>query len=315
MEPKADATPLDESPRSAPSTPPGRSVSVPVALLQAMRPKQWTKNLFVGAPVLFGKSLGDTERLERAAAAVAIFCVISSAVYLWNDLLDVDKDRAHPRKRFRPIAAGTLPMGVARAASGVLAVLGLGLAVALSPAFGGTVALYLLLNAAYTLRLKHVPYLDVLIIASGFLLRVIGGGAATGVHLSRWLLLCTGLLASFNGFGKRAHELATSGSGTRKALAGYHPERLRWLLYATGAATVFAYLLYTLSPHTREYFHTDNMVWTVPSVAIGVGRFLQLVSGRPTAESPTQEMLRDALFVGNVVVWVGAVVAIIYTAL
>ena len=279
-----------------------------------MRPRQWIKNLFVAAPLVFGKSLRDLGRLERAAAAVGIFCVIASAVYLWNDIIDVDKDRAHPRKRRRPIAAGRLSIPLARAAAAVLAALGLSLAYVLDPGVAAMAALYLALNFAYTLRLKHIPYLDVLIIASGFLIRVGAGGLAVQVHLSGWLLLCTGLLAAFNGFGKRAHELATSGSGTRKVLAGYHPERLRALLLLTGAATVLAYLLYTLSDHTRAYFHTDRMVYTVPSIALGVGRFLQLVSGRPRAESPTEEMLRDPLFVANLLVWGLAVLAIIYSA-
>src|SRR5262249_52825305 len=132
--------------------------------------------------------------------------------------------------------------------------------------------------------------------------------------LSRWLLVCTGLLAAFNGFGKRAHELATSGTSARKALAGYHPERLRWLLWTIGGATVVAYLLYTVSEHTRAYFHTERMAWTVPFVAVGVGRFLMLVSGRPRAESPTEEMLRDPTFIANLAAWVLAVVVIIYSA-
>ena len=285
-----------------------------LSLLRATRPRQWVKNLSVAAPLVFAKSLRDQERVMRAAAAVAIFCVISSAVYLWNDVIDVDRDRAHPTKRFRPIAAGELPMATAKVCAGVLAAFGLSLAWLLDPPFAGAAAFYLALNVAYSLSLKHVPYLDVVVIAAGFLLRVSAGALAIDVHASTWLFVCTGLGACFLGFGKRAHELGTAGKGARQVLAGYHPERLRGALYATGIATVIAYLCYTLAEHTRDYFHTDRMVFTVPLIAVGVGRFLMLATGRERAESPTDEMLRDPIFLATGAVWIGAVVAIIYLA-
>lgn len=281
------------------------------ALLRAVRPRQWVKNLFVAAPLIFGKALRDEPRLLRAAAATALFCLVSSAVYLWNDLLDVEKDRLHPRKRLRPIAAGTLPIPVARVAAAVLATLGLALGWALDPWFAAAAATYLTLNVAYSLRLKHVPYVDVLIIASGFLLRVMAGGVAIAVYASGWLLLCTGLGACFLGFGKRSHELATAGTGARKSLDGYDAKHLRIALWGTGLATLVAYLLYTLSAHTRVYFGTHHMVWTVPILALGMGRFVAL-TGSPRADSPTDEMLRDPVFLATLVSGAAAVVAIIY---
>jgi hypothetical protein len=158
---------------------------------------------------------------------------------------------------------------------------------------------------------------DVLVIASGFLLRVLSGALAVDVYASPWLFLCTGLLASFLGFGKRAHELQVAGARSgeqRQALSAYNPDLLRWLMYATGAATVGAYLAYTLSEHTREFFHTSRMVWTVPLIAIALARFVLLVGSRPKAESPTEAMLRDPLFMATGVAWGIAVTAIIYTA-
>ena len=283
-------------------------------LLRATRPRQWVKNLSVAAPLVFAKSLRDEERAWRAAAAVAIFCVISSAVYLWNDVVDVEKDRAHPTKRLRPIAAGTLPIQTAQVFAAAFAALGLSLAWLLDHPFAGAAAFYLALNIAYSLSLKHVPYLDVVVIASGFLLRVCAGALAIDVHASNWLLVCTGLGACFLGFGKRTHELSTAGTQARRVLAGYHPDRLRGALYATGIATVVAYLLYTLAEHTRDYFHTDRMVFTVPLIAVGVVRFLQLSVGRDRPDSPTDEMLKDPLFLANVGAWVIAVVGIIYFA-
>jgi 4-hydroxybenzoate polyprenyltransferase len=283
------------------------------ALLRASRPRQWIKNLFVGAPLIFAKHLTDEPMLARAAAAVVAFCVISAAVYLWNDIVDVEKDRAHPVKRFRPIASGELSIPVARTFSVLFAVSGLVASFLLSPWMALCAGIYLTLNVAYSLRLKHVPYVDVLVIASGFLLRVLAGAFAVDVDPSRWLLVCTALLAAFVGFGKRAHELEIHGPKSRRVLAHYHRDWLRFTLYATGAATVVAYTLYTRAEHTRLFFHTDHMWWTIPCIGIGVGRFLQLTS-QPKADSPTEEMLRDPLFMANIAAWVFLVVALIYFA-
>jgi 4-hydroxybenzoate polyprenyltransferase len=269
------------------------------------------KNLFVGAPLIFAKSLLDEPRLVRAGMAIAFFCLLSSAVYLWNDLVDVERDRLHPTKRHRPIASGALSARTARVAAALLGGVGVGGSLWLSPATGALAGTYLALNIAYSLKLKHVPYVDVLVIAVGFLLRVLSGATTIAVSPSRWLLACTLLLASYLGFGKRAHELGTHGSASRGVLDGYKPAALRAALIATGATTVVAYTLYTLSQHTRAYFGTECMVYTVPCIALGVSRFFQLAS-HPRAESPTEEMLRDPLFVANLVAWGLLVVAIIY---
>jgi 4-hydroxybenzoate polyprenyltransferase len=285
------------------------------ALLEAARPRQWVKNLFVAAPLVFSKHLGDTRQLLRALFAVAIFCALSSAVYLWNDIVDVEKDRAHPVKRRRPIADGRLSLAVAQVAAATLAAGSLALGLLLDGAFAGCAAGYLALNVAYSLRLKRVVYLDVLCIATGFLLRVLAGGYAIDVWVTRYLLLCTGLLACFLGFGKRAHELATAGADAarqRAVLSMYRQDVLRWALVATGAATFLAYVAYTRAPHTVDFFGTTRMVWTAPCAAVGLWRFLSLVNDGERADSPTEEMLKDVPFILNLVVWAAAVMAIIY---
>lgn len=283
------------------------------ALVREARPRQWIKNLFVGAPLVFAKSLLDETRLLRAGAAVLTFCVISWAVYLWNDIVDVERDRAHPTKRLRPIASGELPVPVARTAAALLAVIGLLAAWLLHPYMAAACGLYLGLNVAYSLSLKHVPYVDVLVIAAGFLIRVSAGALAIQVHPSGWLLACTLLLASFLGFAKRSHELRTHGPTARRVLRHYHPDWLRGALYASAAATIVAYTLYTRAEHTLAYFGTDRLIYTVPCVVVGIGRFLQ-IAARPRDDSPTDEMLRDPLFLASIAAWVGLVVAIIYIA-
>ncbi|MCC6746382.1 MAG: decaprenyl-phosphate phosphoribosyltransferase [Deltaproteobacteria bacterium] len=286
------------------------------ALFWSLRPHQWFKNLFVGAPLLFAKQLMHGPSLLLAAVAVALFSLLSGAVYLINDLFDIEKDRAHPKKCFRPIPAGRLPLGLARSAAALLILVSLGLSLRLGLPFFACAASYLVLNLAYSLALKHIPFVDVLSIASGFLLRVVAGAAAIGVVASPWLLLCTFLLACYLGFGKRAHELATApetrAAEQRPVLSRYRQEHLRPILWILALATCAAYGLYTLSPHTRAFFGTTRLVYTTPFAALGLVRFLQLISRRGVADSPTDAMLRDPLFMANLGLWAAVVATIIY---
>jgi 4-hydroxybenzoate polyprenyltransferase len=275
------------------------------------------KNLFVAAPLVFSKNLFAGSQLGRAALGVVAFCLLSSAVYILNDLADVEKDRAHPRKCRRPIASGRLPVPVARVAAVVLAVLALGLASSLSLVFALAALGYLVLNVAYSAWLKRVPFVDVLAIAFGFFLRVLAGTFVIHVEPSAWLLVCTALLASFLGFGKRAHELAVAGpaaTSQREVLAGYRLRHLRIALWILAGCTTAAYVLYARAPHTVDFFGTTRMIFTTPFIVIGIGRFLQLITSRPQAESPTDEMLHDGVFLANIVAWIIAVLAVIYGA-
>ncbi len=299
-------------------------MSVVLGLLKTLRPHQWVKNLFVLAPMFFNKDLFVSGSaglnflvLGRAIAGTAIFCLLAGAVYTINDLVDVEADRQHPVKRERPIANGSVPEGLAWTMAVLLVVLSLGCGFVLRVAFGAVALLYFAENIAYTFRLKKVAYLDVAMIAFGFVLRVIAGGLATGVHVSFYMLACTALLALFLGFGKRRHELSGENvEKQRKALRAYNPTALNVALALTGGATIVTYVAYTFDPATRVFFRSDYLWLTVPFTVFGIVRFLFLVSGRAgrgrKSESPTQEMLRDVPFVLNIVLWVVVLLAIVY---
>ncbi|MBX3129810.1 MAG: decaprenyl-phosphate phosphoribosyltransferase [Polyangiaceae bacterium] len=285
-------------------------------VVKTVRPHQWVKNVFVLAPVVFAKEVFDPLLLTRAAGAFLVFCLLAGAVYTLNDIMDVQADRQHPVKRYRPIASGRVPLGLAWGLVVVLVVGALAGAAVGSLGYLAVAAAYLGLNVAYSFKLKQVAYLDVGCIAAGFVLRVIGGGQATHISVSAYLLACTALLALFLGFGKRRHELAAASIGKaakqRAALESYTKPGLDVALGVTAAATTATYLAYTLDAHTKAFFRTE---WLWPStlfVLLGVGRFLQLVRSRPKAESPTQEMLRDGPFVGIVLLWVALVMWVVY---
>lgn len=279
-----------------------------------MRPHQWVKNLFVVAPLVFAKELFDLQMALQTALGFALFCFASSTVYILNDLSDVEADRAHPIKCTRPIPSGQVSIAAARnTAMGLAAIVLVGGAL-LSLPFLAAVLGYLLLNLAYSGRLKGMPYIDVLCIAGGFELRVLGGSFAAEVAPSTYLLVVTFLLASFLGFGKRMHELGSGDKAhsRRKVLRDYSPGTLSLLLHVTAIATVVTYVVYTLDPSTRSYFGTDYLGVTTLFTLFGVFRFLHLVRNRPGAESPTEEMLRDAPFLANLALWAVAVLTVIY---
>ena len=284
------------------------------ALLAACRPRQWVKNLFVAAPLVFAKRLNDPRTSLRALAAVALFCALSSAVYLWNDIVDVEKDRKHPIKCKRPIASGRLSIAHARIAAATLAAGALALALLIDWRFAACAFAYGAINVAYSLKLKHIVYVDVLAIAAGFLLRVTGGAFAISVWASPFLFLCTGLLASYLGFGKRAHELAAAGDRAaqqRAVLESYRADVLTAMLLVTGSLTFASYVLYTMAEHTVIFFGTTHMLWTAPFAAFGLYRFYTLVQA-PSGDAPTEEMLKDAPFILNLLVWAGVTTLIIY---
>jgi 4-hydroxybenzoate polyprenyltransferase len=296
------------------------------ALVKTLRPHQWVKNVFVLAPMFFHKDvfihtpLGPALNLTvtgRAAAATGVFCLLAGAVYTINDLADVEADRVHPIKRDRPIASGRVSEGAARAMAIALVVASMALAYWIAPALAFVSFIYFAENLAYSFKLKKVAFLDVSLIAFGFVLRVLAGGIATDVHVSGYMLACTALLALFLGFGKRRHELALENAGKqRAALDAYTPRSLTVALAATGSATALTYVAYTLDPATRAAFNSNYLWLTAPFTAFGIFRFLLLVSGQAgrglRAESPTQEMLRDVPFVLNLVIWAVVVMAIVY---
>lgn len=287
------------------------------ALLRTMRPHQWVKNLFVAAPLVFSRHLEDEVPLLRSAAAVAAFCLLSGAVYAFNDVRDVEADRAHPQKRRRPIAAGELGERAALVSAAVLAAIALAVGTALSWKVGALALAYGVVNLAYSLGLKEIAFADVGLIAGGFLLRVLTGAAAIDVPASRWLLLCTALLAAMLALGKRAHELAWAARAgtqatTRAALAGYRLGPVRVAMLALGCATAVAYASYCLDRHTMAFFGTDRLIWSAPFPCLGIARFAALALLRPGPQSPTDAMLRDVPFLANLVAWAACIVWLLY---
>ncbi len=294
------------------------------AILLALRPKQWTKNAVVMAAFFF--AFGDPTQGIRALAmqsaaktlvATFVFCMLSSAVYLMNDLLDVKADRAHPVKRLRPIASGALPAKTAWCA--FLALLAVGFAVSvvwLPIEFTRVAAGYVALQVAYSLWLKRLPLLDVFIIAIGFVMRAVAGAEALLVRISPWLLLCTFLLALFLALCKRRHEMGVEtvdpeGASHRSALAGYNTRLLDQLIAITSAATVVCYAIYTLCGETVERFGTHRLGFTIPFVLFGVFRYLDLVYRHREGGRPEQILLADKILLVDIILYGIAVIAIL----
>jgi 4-hydroxybenzoate polyprenyltransferase len=285
------------------------------ALLVSLRPGQWTKNLLVFAALIFGQKLFSPVAVSQALAVFLIFCALSGAVYLINDVSDREADRRHPLKSRRPIASGRLSPGAAIASAVVLSVTALGAAAWLRPALAVVTLGYLLLHALYTRALKHVVILDVLAIAIGFVLRAVAGGVAIDVPISDWLLVCTILLALFLALGKRRAEitlLADSATGHRRILEEYSPYLLDQMIGVVTASTLVAYMIYCLSPETTEHFRTHWLVLTVPFPIYGIFRYLYLVHQREGGGSPAEMLVTDRPLLACVALWGLAVTAIIY---
>lgn len=284
-------------------------------LLRALRPAQWTKNLFVLAPLVFARGLLEGDLIVRSLMAFAAFCAAASAVYLLNDLRDRDADRQHPLKKNRPIASGALSAGTASAAAGVLAAAALASGALLGWHFALVVAVYLLLNIGYSMGLKRVVILDVMIVGMGFVLRVLAGGVAVDVALSRWLLLCTIFVSLFLVLSKRRHELvllADEAARQRLVLEHYSATFLDQMINVVTASTVVSYALYAVAPETEQKYDTNYLVYTIPLVLFGIFRYLYLTYQSRNPRNPTEAMLRDAPFLINLALWGLAVTGIVY---
>lgn len=284
-------------------------------LIVSLRPGQWIKNFFVFAAPLFGRVLFRPEPALRTAAAFGIFCVLSGALYLVNDILDADADRAHPRKARRPIAAGRLRPAAAWAWAAVLSAAGLAAAACLDRRFLLAAATYVLLQTAYSLALKRVVILDVFLVASGFVLRVAAGGFAADVVPSSWLLVCTSLLALLVAVGKRRHELMLlegRGGEHRAVLREYSPALLDQMVAVVTSATTVAYALYVMDEATVVRFGSGRLLWSAPFVLYGIFRYLYLVYRRGEGGTPEEMIVKDGPFLAAIVLWIGVSAALIY---
>ena len=292
---------------------------LPKYLLKAMRPKQWVKNVFVFAGIVFANDLLITqlESIVRVLATFMLWCLIASSIYLINDLVDIEKDRDHPKKRYRPLASGHLAPASALVAVVIFLGIGLPLAWLLNTYFGIIMIFYVLMQLAYSFRLKHVVIVDVFIIAAGFVLRTVSGAVVLEIAISPWLLICTGLLALFLALSKRRHELVLleAGAGShRRVLDDYSTELVQEMIAIITAATIIAYILYTLNttnPNIPTY-PFPLMLVTVPFVVYAIFRYLYLVYQKDEGGSTEEMLLKDWPMLLDIFLWGLTVLGIIF---
>ncbi|MDZ4803895.1 MAG: decaprenyl-phosphate phosphoribosyltransferase [Candidatus Eisenbacteria bacterium] len=289
-------------------------------LLIEARPWQYTKNLILFAGLVFAHHLLEPGYLVRSLIAFASFCLLSSFIYVLNDLVDLERDRRHPRKKNRPLASGHMSRRIGIAWCLTLLVGGMGLAIGLGHFFIPVAIIFVLLNALYSFVLKEMVILDVMAIALSFEVRAIAGIEALKeldptITISPWLLVCTLFLALFLGFGKRRHELnllAEDAGDHRPTLAEYSERYLDTLISIVTAGAMLAYAIYTVSPETVSKFHTTNLVYSIPFVVYGVFRYLYLIYERKSGGSPSEILLTDLPLALTIAGWVGSVFWVIY---
>lgn len=289
---------------------PGR---VAFGLLRAMRPKQWAKNVLLFAGVVFAGELADAGLVAVAVAGFGIFCALSASAYLLNDVLDAERDRAHPKKMYRPIASGLVPKGLAAGTAVLLAVGGLGASWLVNPSFAAISVGYLALTAGYSTVLKHVLLVDVIALAIGYVLRAAAGALAIDVRISPWLLLCTILVALFIGLTKRRHELLLLEAGAgehRRILEEYSGPLLDQMISLVSSSTLIAYALYTFFSGTAR--NTELLIITLPFVVYGLFRYLYLVYRRGEGGSPEDLIFSDPPLLVCLALWGTSVLALLY---
>lgn len=279
-------------------------MSTLAALLQAMRLKQWSKNFFVFAGLIFSGQIANRDAAIISVEAFICFCLVSSSIYLINDVADIKRDRQHPKKRNRPIASGRLPVSTAVAAFIALAIIGSGFSFYIEPGFGFICFGYWLLMVFYTFVLKHEVILDVFVIAAGFVLRALGGAVAISVPISSWLIVCTSLLSLFLALCKRRAEITSldnGGADHREALKEYSEEYIDQMISVVTSATVVSYTFYAFQSDTAKDQH--SLILTVPFVLYGIFRYLYLVYKKDQGGSPEQMILEDKPLFFNMLLW------------
>ncbi|MEK6664185.1 MAG: decaprenyl-phosphate phosphoribosyltransferase [Pseudomonadota bacterium] len=289
-------------------------MNAPLELIRLLRPKQWVKSLFVFVGLLFGHAWGDVSMVWRVLAAAGGFALVSSCVYILNDIADREADRQHPRKRNRPLAKGVVSLNAAVVLALVVGTAGGVLGYYASPLVAMLLALYGLMNIAYTLGLKRVVILDVFIIAAGFMLRLLAGTSGVGIPPSQWLLLCGLMLTLFLGFVKRRAELGKEDAdktAQRKVLRDYSAALLDPMITVTAACVVMSYSLYTLSPETIAMHGAPMLMLTVPFVIYGLFRYLFLLHQHSQGEDPASEAVQDPHLAVTLVAWLAVTIWLI----
>lgn len=281
----------------------------------SMRPAQWVKNVFIFAGLLFSRNLFNPMALLEVCAGFAFFSLTASGIYIFNDILDMENDKRHPEKCKRPLASGELAVSTAYITVSVLVGFSLFAAVFLNRVFFLILVAYVIMNVAYSLRLKQVVILDVMCIAFGFVFRVLAGTALAGVMPSDWLLICTITISLFLGFSKRRSEVALmegESSKHRKVLAHYSLPFLDQMISVATACTVMSYALYTVSPETVARFGTRNLIFTIPFVLYGIYRYLYVIHEKNEGGNPTSVVLTDRPLMLNGFLWILSLMLIIY---
>jgi 4-hydroxybenzoate polyprenyltransferase len=285
------------------------------ALVLSMRPQQWVKNTVLFAGLVFSFNLFQVGFFLKVLLAFALFCLLTSGVYILNDILDLKSDRAHPTKSKRPIASGELKVFTALFYSIAFILAAILFSFYLGQNFGLVALAYFVLNLAYSQFLKHIVIIDVMAISLGFVLRAVAGAVVINVEISSWLVVCTTLLALFLGFGKRRYEivlLESKAEEYRKSLADYSPYFLDQLISVVTASTVVAYAFYTLSPEVEAKLGTSHMALTIPFVLYGVFRYLYLIHQKEEGGSPTRALLTDKPLIIDILLWLFSVILIVY---
>jgi len=283
-------------------------------ILISMRPAHWVKNLIIFAALVFAQVYMNPGKIYLAIIAFMAFNFGTSSVYLVNDIFDRENDKNHPLKSHRPIASGRVTAPAASAAAVILLAISVALSFYVNASTAVALIVYVILNFAYSVALKHLVIIDVMTIAAGFVLRAVAGGFAVDVPVSAWLLVCTTLLALFLGFGKRRHELTLltdNAAGHRRALEHYSTPFLDQMISVVTASTVVAYAFYTLSPEVVEHFHTKWLSSTIPFVLYGIFRYLYLIFHKEMGGSPTRLLLTDPPLLLCVILWLGTVLLVI----
>ncbi len=290
-------------------------------IISTMRPKQWVKNLFIFAPVIFSLHFLNFSEFKQVIIAFSLFCLITGSIYILNDSIDVNSDRQHPIKKKRPIASGKLSKSTAIIIAIILLIVTLSIIFTINTYFFLITLFYVILNVFYSFYLKKIVILDVLIIAVGFVLRVmIGGVVINSIELSPWILIITFILTIFLGLMKRRQELVRVEKlkkdniiiETRKTLKDYNLILLDQLISITTATTLISYIIYVLDSDIQNKFHTDKLFFTIPFVVFGIFRYLYLAFVMDKGESPDEILFSDIPFLINIILWIISFVSIIY---
>jgi len=285
-------------------------------LFQSLRPYQWVKNGFVLVPLVFAQRILDYPSLLKSVTAFGVFCLLTGAIYLINDLFDLEADRSHPAKKDRPLAAGLISHRLAKTAAGILFLSSMLLGFSLGTGFLLVVVIYVVIQMLYNYRLKDIVILDIFCISSGFFLRMTGGAVAIQVVISNWLIICTILISIFLALAKRRHELIllgeTSATNHRKVLSEYDPYLLDQMIGVIAGSTLLSYMLYCVSPDTIEKFQSDHMIYTFPFVLYGILRYLYLIHKKGYGGAPEKVLFSDLSLLSSVILWGLFCVLIVY---